>query len=163
MVTRLVHPLLVWLAFAGFVLQSACVGVPFGHGLCIGCDREGSAGWTISEPCVPGVRDCCADEHHEGESAECLSGPAVHDPADCGCIDVPLMGGMTAFVSAPVRIDVAASQLFDHVLPVPVFLADQHRFGIQDLTCWARAGPMWWDGSPPRLLTPLARWTVLTV
>lgn len=163
MVNRLVYPVLVWLAFAGFVLQSACAGLPFGHGLCIGCDRDGSAGWTISEPCVPGVRDCCDDEHRKDGATDGSSGQAVHEPASCGCIDVPLMGGMTVVASAPVRVDLSVGPTFDQALLIPAFPTDQYRLGIQDLTCWARAGPMWWDGSPPRLLTPLARWTVLTV
>lgn len=162
MVNRLVYPALVWLAFACFVLQSACAGLPFGHGLCIGCDRDGSAGWTISEPCVPGVRDCCDDEHHGDEHSDGSSGPSMHDPASCGCIDVPLMGGMTVVVSAPVRVDLSASATFGQAVPAP-FPTYQCSVGTLDLTYWSRAGPMWRNGSPPRLLTPLARWTVLIV
>jgi len=162
MVTRFFHFLLVLLASLGFLFQSIWAGVPNGHGLCLGCERDGGWGWTISEPCVPGVRDCC-EEDHEADESRLASGPIAHSSDECGCVDVPLNGSIAAAVAGPVRADLSVAECFKGA-PTEQWMPAGDALGLAHYpTCWARAGPMWMDGTPPRLLTPMARMTVLTV
>jgi hypothetical protein len=162
MVTRYTHFLLVLLAGVGFLFQSMWAGVPSGHGLCLGCDNNGGWGWTISKPCVPGVRDCC-DEDHDADEIQRASGPAAHGSNECGCVDVPLNGSVATAVSGPARADLSIAECFKNASTVQWVPAGDGLNETHYPPCWARAGPMWITGTPPRMLTPMARMTVLTV
>lgn len=159
---RLLQTSLVLLAVAGFLFQSVWAGVPDGHRLCIGCERDGEWGWTISEPCVPGVPECCEQEH-DLDPVEVGPAPMTHGANECGCIDVPLGGVRAIAVSGSIRSDLSVSECFNGTLPAPGVLTADGVFASHYPTCWISAAPLWWAGTPPRLLTPLFRWTVLGV
>ena len=166
MVIRSVYSALLWLAFAGFALQGFCARLPVGQWLCIGCDRDGSTSWAISEPCVQGTRDCC-DHQTEDLSPRRLSATiptsvATGDSEHCGCIDVPLPGGAT-IASAPSRSGLGVATFLERNAPIASPKAHLSNSGIPCSGVWARAGPTPWSAPSARLLTPRARWTVLTI
>jgi len=162
MVTRFFHFLLVLLASVGFLFQSMWAGMPSGHGLCLGCERDGGWGWTISEPCEPAVRDCCEEDHEAAESRS-ASVPPSHGSNDCGCVDVPMSGSVATAVVGPVRADRSAAECFKGAPAKQWMPAGDALSLARHPARWARAGPMWMAGTPPRLLAPMARMTVLTV
>ncbi len=162
MLTRLTQLLLVWFAVIGMLVQSMWGAVPAGHGLCIGCEQSEGWGVTISQPCAATQKNCCA-EHEEEASREPTSGSVIHATGHCGCIDIPIGGSLGAVVAGSTRPNVPAVQDFK---PLPQFHCTSLVFSMSsglNTSCWARAGPAWADGPPPRLLIPRARCTIYTV
>lgn len=161
---RVLQTSLVLLALVGFLFQGIWAGAPAGQSLCIGCEREDNDWrWDICEPCIPGVRDCCDDVQRSDECSDCPLGSSAQTPSSCNCIDIPLIGGMPTLLSAPVRADSFFPAVVQDTFPNTPAVCAQWAYDLHSPAYWARAGPMWRDGAPPRLLAPIARWTVLTI
>lgn len=157
MLKRPLQLALVLLGVLGFLVQGLFTNGAAGHNLCIGCDRDGAGGWTLSAPCETGGGPNCCEAEDEEESTEDPTLPSAHGKRDCSCIDVPLVGGTAVMTAAP-RVDATNSDVFK----APVVVAIMPAVMTVESRCTAvrpRAGP----SSPPRLLTPLSRRTVLVL
>lgn len=153
---RLFHLALVWLGVFGFLVQTLCAGFPAGHTLCIGCEH---GGWTICAPAnVEAPSRCCdGDDDHDDALPPDHSLPTFQGKNECGCIDVPLIGGLCVTMPSP-RIDASDFNVFR----LATALALDPTSLIVVPTCegtWPGAGPR----DPPRLLMPSSRCTVLVL
>lgn len=150
------HPIqlaLVLLGVLGFLLQSFSLGVPAGHRLCIGCDREW---WTVGAHSDESTGSGCCETEHEADLPGDSTQPVAIGERECGCIDLPLMGGTVVIAAAP-RVT-SPNTLFSKAAPVAMeplaMLVEWRRTAVR-----ARAGPC----LPPRLPTPLSQRTVLVL
>ncbi|MBM4109275.1 MAG: hypothetical protein FJ255_10785 [Phycisphaerae bacterium] len=146
--------LLIVLGVVGFLLQALAVGGGAGQAMCVGCER---GWWTISPPCAPeqGV-DCCDKGEDDGTTPAHSDHSQGRSNDDCGCIDIPLPHGTPLAAAAP-RIEQGSG--WDTPVAIAVLWQRRTRDVFPIRTTWARAGPE----SAPRLLTPLARFTVLVI
>jgi hypothetical protein len=154
MLTRSLQLALVVLGALGFLLQSLCMGIPAGLSLCIGCKH---GGWIVSAPCEHGGGPNCCEGEGEVEGPGDPMLPVAHGERDCGCIDIPLMSGTAMTASAP-RIDSLTTHLFTAAAPVAI-LPPGMNVASGCTAIRPRAGP----SSPPRLLAPSSRRTVLVL
>lgn len=153
----------IWLAFAGFLLQSLSAGIPAGWALCLGCDWKDAA-WSIREPCVPGVQDSCDDEgvSDPAEGVAFGGDSAARGGERCGCIDIPLPGGPAPATARAATTTSPRCDTFKAMTAAPMPMMTQASPDPPRLAC-ARAGPQWRNKPLPRLLVPLSRKAVLII
>lgn len=146
--------LIVCLGALGFLIQAIVGSGGAGRALCVGCDQTW---WTVSSPCDPaGGVDCCSGDEAAQDTHVHPSQPLAHNENDCGCIDVPLPDHAVSAVAVE-RADLSGHFVtLAYALPMWSCVPTD---GPTPTEAWARAGPK----SPPRLLLPQSRFTVLVI
>ena len=146
------HLAMLWLVAASILVQSLWAGVPGGLSLCIGCDE---GGWSLAQAGEPvnGAACCAGDPEPSGPADQTVA--ARCETGACDCIRIPMRTAPDLTLVAPR----AGAPTTTTVLPLHVvaFLPLAHEPPSARHARPPRAGP----STPPRLLTPMSRCTVL--